>query len=160
SAALAARLLDACPALRILATSQQALRQAGEAVWPGAPPAVPPQPGGAPAAGGGRGLEPSGAVPPGVRRAQAGQPRLAPATGTAASVVAICRRLDGLPLAIELAAARLNVLPVDDLLRRLDDRFRVLRHGRHAPTDRHQALQATMDWSYGLLAPAEQAVLR
>ena len=66
---------------------------------------------------------------------------------------------DGLPPAIELAAARLNVLPVEQLLARLNDRFRLLRRGGRA-ADRHQMLQATMDWSYALLAPAEQALLR
>jgi non-specific serine/threonine protein kinase len=68
--------------------------------------------------------------------------------------------LDGLPLAIELAAARLNVLPIEEILARLDDRFRLLRRGGRMAADRHQALQATMDWSYGLLDPAAQAVLR
>ncbi len=93
-----------------------------------------------------------------LQRAQAVQPDFALHMGAAASVVAICRRLDGLPLAIELAAARLNILPVDDLLARLDDRFQLLQRGRHAPTDRHQALQATIDRSYELLDPAAQAV--
>jgi predicted ATPase len=159
-AALATRLLGTCPELRILATSQQALGQACETVWPVAPLAVPPQPMAALRSEELYLLQQSDAVQLFLQRAQAAQPGFALNTGTAASVVAICRQLDGLPLAIELAAARLNMLPVDDLLTRLEDRFRVLRRGRHAPTDRHQALQATMDWSYGLLNPAEQAVLR
>jgi non-specific serine/threonine protein kinase len=160
SAALAAHLLDACPALRILATSQQALGQAGELVWPVAPLAVPPQPTHEPTSEELQLLEQCDALQLFVQRAHAVQPGFALHRGTAASVVAICRQLDGLPLAIELAAARLGVPPVDDLLTRLDDRFRVLGRGRHALTDRHQALQTTMDWSYGLLDPAEQALLR
>jgi predicted ATPase len=105
-------------------------------------------------------LEQSDAVQLFVQRAQAAQPGFALDTGTAAGVVAICHRLDGLPLPIELAAARLNVLPVDDLLTRLEGRFRLLRRGRSASTDRHQSLQATMNSSYELLDPAAQAVLR
>jgi predicted ATPase/Tfp pilus assembly protein PilF len=160
AAALTARLLDDCPELRILVTSQQALGQAGETVWPVSPLAVPSRPTDASTSEEVHLLEQSDAVQLFVQRAQAAQPGFALHTGTAANVAAICRRLDGLPLAIELAAARLNVLPVDDLLTRLDDRFRLLGRARHAATDRHQALRATMDWSYELLAPAEQAVLR
>jgi non-specific serine/threonine protein kinase len=125
-----------------------------------APLAVPPQPTDTLTSEELHLLEQSDAVQLFLQRAQVAQPGFMLDTGTAAGVVAICRQLDGLPLAIELAAARLNVLPVDDLLTRLDDRFRLLRRGRHTVTDRHQALQATMDWSYGLLTPAEQAVLR
>ncbi len=77
----------------------------------------------------------------------------------AATVVAMCRQLDGLPLAIELAAARLHVLPVDEIVTRLDDRFRLLRRGGRR-ADRHQTLQAALDWSYTLLGPAEQTLLR
>jgi predicted ATPase len=160
SAALAARLLDTCPELRILATSQQALGQGRETVWPMIPLAVPPQPTAAPTSEEVHLLEQSDAVQLFLQRAQAAQPSFALNTGTAASIVAICRRLDGLPLAIELAAARLNALPIDDLLARLDNRFRLLRRGGRNLADRHQTLQATMDWSYGLLDPAEQAVLR
>jgi non-specific serine/threonine protein kinase len=88
------------------------------------------------------------------------QPGFTLDAATAASVATICRRLDGLPLAIELAAARMHVLPVDELLTRLDDRFRLLRRGGRTADDRHQTLQATLDWSYSLLDPAGQAVLR
>ena len=72
----------------------------------------------------------------------------------------MCRQLDGLPLAIELAAVRLAVLSLEELLARLDDRFRLLRRGGRATGDRHHALQASMDRSYGLLDPSEQALLR
>jgi non-specific serine/threonine protein kinase len=94
-----------------------------------------------------------------VARAQAVQPGFVLSAANAAAVVAICQQLDGLPLAIELAVARLHMLPLDDILTRLDDRFRLLRRGTRA-IDRHQTLQATMDWSYGLLDPTAQAVLR
>jgi non-specific serine/threonine protein kinase len=159
-AGLAARLLDSCPALRLLATSQQALGQVGETVWPVAPLAVPPQPTDALSADALHLLEQSEAVQLFLQRAQVAQPGFALHAGTAAGVVTICRRLDGLPLAIELAAARLNVLTVDDLLTRLEDRFRLLGRGGRTAADRHHALQATMDWSYLLLDPAEQALLR
>ncbi len=160
SAALATRLLESCPRLQILATSQRALGIADEIVWRVDTLAVPPAVDGL--------LLPemlslvgqSDAVRLFVERAQAVQPGFELSPATAASVVALCRQLDGLPLSIELAAARLNVLPVEDLLARLDDRFRLLRRGGRTTTDRHQTLQTTMDWSYGLLAPIEQALLR
>jgi predicted ATPase/Tfp pilus assembly protein PilF len=159
-ATLTARLLGACPELRILATSQVALGHADEAIWPVPPLALPPRPKNVQTVEDLRVLEQSDAVQLFLQRAQTAQPGFALHADTAASVAAICRRLDGLPLAIELAAARLNVLPIEDILARLDDRFRLLGRTRHAATDRHQALQATMDWSYGLLNAAEQAVLR
>jgi predicted ATPase len=159
-AALAERLLRACPELQILTTSQQALGNADETVWPVAPLALPPRPAQALTEGEVRLLEQSDAVQLFVERARAVRPGFALSKVTSAHVAAICRQLDGLPLAIELAAARLNLLAVDDLLNRLDDRFRVLGRARHAATDRHQAMQTTMDWSYGLLDPAEQALLR
>jgi len=105
-------------------------------------------------------MEESDAVRLFVARAQAVQPSFVLSAATASSVAAICRQLDGLPLAIELAAARLNVLPIEDLLARLDDRFALLRRGGRAVADRHQTLQATLDWSYGLLDSAERALLR
>jgi len=160
SAALATRLLESCPRLQILATSQRALGIADEIVWRVDTLAVPPAVDGL--------LLPemlslvgqSDAVRLFVERAQAVQPSFELSLTTAASVVALCRQVDGLPLAIELAAARLNVLPVEHLLARLDDRFRLLRRGGRSATDRHQTLQATLDWSYSLLDPAEQALLR
>jgi predicted ATPase len=105
-------------------------------------------------------LEQSDAVQLFLQRAQAAQPGFALSTGTAAGVAAICRQLDGLPLALELAAARLGVLSLEEVLARLDDPFGLLRQGRRAPAERHQALQATMDWSYDLLDPPAQALLR
>ncbi len=159
-AALTARLLEACPGLGILATSQLPLGIAEETVWPLAVLAVPDSVAGAPTETALRLMGQSDAVRLFVERAQAVQPGFLLSAENAAAVVAICRQLDGLPLAIELAAARLHMLPVEDLLTRLDDRFRLLRRGGRIVADRHQALQATMDWSYGLLDPAEQALLR
>ena len=164
-AALAERLLETCPELHILATSQHPLGIAHETVWRvgmlGMPPAVdgPPTPETLSL------LEQSDAVRLFLERAKAVQPGFVLSEATAASVAAICRQLDGLPLAIELAAARLNVLPIEELLARLGDRFRLLRRSEpgtraRVPADRHHTLQATMDWSYGLLDTAEQAVLR
>jgi non-specific serine/threonine protein kinase len=159
-AALASQLLAACADLRILATSQLALGTAEEAVWQVAPLAVPATVGSVPTETELRRLEQSDAVKLFIERAQAMRPGFALDAGSAAGVVAICRQLDGLPLAIELAAARLGVLPVKEILARLNDRFRLLRRGGRTATGRHQALQTTLDWSYGLLQAAEQALLR
>jgi non-specific serine/threonine protein kinase len=95
-----------------------------------------------------------------VERAVVAQPGFTLTQENAASVAAICHRLDGLPLALELAAARLDALSVHEVSARLDDRFRLLRHGDRAALPRHRTLQATMDWSYELLEPAAQTVLR
>jgi non-specific serine/threonine protein kinase len=159
-AALAARLLSACPHLQILTTSQQALRLADETVWRVSPLAVPPQPPAAPTTEDLWQLWQTDAVQLFVDRAQTIQPSFALDAQTAAAVVGICQRLDGLPLAIELAASRLHVLPVGEILARLGDRFRLLRRGGRTAVDRHHTLEATLDWSYGLLEPAEQALLR
>jgi len=159
-AALVARLLEACPGLRILATSQLPLGIAEETVWRVDTLTAPDPVAGTPTEATLRLLGQADAVRLFVERAQAVQPGFLLSAENAAAVVAICRRLDGLPLALELAAARLHVLSVDDVLARLDDRFRLLRRGGRTVADRHQALQATMDWSYGILDPTEQALLR
>jgi predicted ATPase len=157
--ALIARLLRACPHVQILTTSQLRLGVREELVWPVAALTLPSLVDGAPTEETLQLLDQSDAAQLFVQRAQAVQSDFALSAATAASVAAICRQLDGLPLAIELAAARLNVLPLEEILRRLDDRFRLLRRsGRTA--DRHQALQATLDWSYALLEPTAQALLR
>jgi WD40 repeat protein/predicted ATPase/transcriptional regulator with XRE-family HTH domain/Tfp pilus assembly protein PilF len=159
-AALVPRVLGTCPELRILVTSQLTLGLADETSWQVAPLVVPPLPGNALTADEVEVLGHSEAVQLFVARAQAVQPGFVLSAQNVAAVVTICRELDGLPLAIELAAARLNVLLVDDLLARLADRFRLLRRGGRSATDRHQALQATLDWSYALLDLAGQALLR
>ena len=160
TAAVAARLLATCPELQILATSQVALSVAEETVWQVAPMEVPRELTGVPTQEDLNLMRQSDAVQLFITRARAVRPDFDFTSATAASVVAICQRLDGLPLAIELAAARLNVLPLEGILTRLDDRFQLLRRGGRTPGDRHQALRATMDWSYGLLTPPEQALLR
>lgn len=93
-------------------------------------------------------------------RARRAQPGFGPSQANAAAVIQICRRLDGIPLALELAAARIRVLGAQDLARRLDQRFRLLTGGIRTAVPRHQTLTATMDWSYDLLPTAEQVALR
>ncbi|MUL41462.1 AfsR/SARP family transcriptional regulator [Streptomonospora sp. PA3] len=154
AAELAARLLEECPRLRILATSQETLRITGERVHPVAPLALPPENAGAEEAIG----------YPSVRlfaeRAAAAQPGFAVDDGNAADVVAVCRALDGLPLAIELAAARARALPPAEIARRLDDRFALLGRGNRAAPAKQQTLRAVAAWSWGLLDEAEQRLAR
>jgi predicted ATPase/DNA-binding winged helix-turn-helix (wHTH) protein len=101
-----------------------------------------------------------GAVQLFLARARAVQPQLADDARIAATAAAICRRLDGIPLAIELAAARVAALGVDGLAARLDDQFKLLTGGWRTALPRHQTLRATLDWSYDALPEAERAVLR
>jgi predicted ATPase len=151
---LAHRLLRACPDLRVLATSREALAITGEALRP-LPPLEPP-PAGTPAA--------EMAAYPAVRlfldRAEAVRPGFAVDEGNAGAVLRICRALDGLPLAIELAAARLRSLPVTEVATRLDDRFRLLSRGNRAAAPRHQTLRAVVEWSWDLLDEAERTLAR
>jgi non-specific serine/threonine protein kinase len=158
-ARLADALLRACPHMRLLATSREALGIAGEAAWrvPSLP--VPPVP-----AEGGAAASPPDAADLGryaaVRlfadRAAAVRPGFALTAENAPAVAQACARLDGIPLAIELAAARVRVLPPTQLLARLDDRFRLLTGGSRTALARHQTLQATADWSYALLTEPER----
>ncbi|MEU7525851.1 BTAD domain-containing putative transcriptional regulator [Saccharothrix sp. NPDC042600] len=141
-AGLVSRLLRAAPGLRVLATSQEPLGIAGETVW-----VVPP-------------LEPPDAVRLFGERASAAVPGFAVTADNRAVVERICARLDGLPLALELAATRVRALGVDGLLERLDDRFRVLSGGPRDAPERQRTLRAMIDWSWDLLEPAERAVLR
>src|SRR5204863_5025891 len=78
----------------------------------------------------------------------------------AAAIVGICRRLDGIPLAIELAASRVATLGIEEFAARLDDRFRLLAGGHRTAMPRHQTLRATLDWSYELLTEPERVILR
>ncbi len=177
-AGLAARLLRACPHLQILATSREALGIAGETVWRLPPLSLPPLiedlqqvprmdalPGRAAenvvveAAALDR-LQRFEAVQLFVERARASRPDFTLTRQNAAAVAQICRRLDGLPLAIELAAARLSALSARDVAARLDDRFRLLTAGNRAALPRHQTLRGVLDWSYTLLNAPEQALLR
>jgi predicted ATPase/DNA-binding SARP family transcriptional activator len=154
-AVLAERLLRECPSLRILATSREALGIDGERAWLVAGLVV-PDTSGQPAAT----LEAVPAVRLFVERAQAALAsfRLTPANAPA--VIQICRRLDGLPLAIELAAARIRTLPPDELAGRLNDAFHVLTSGQRTAVPRHRTLREAIEWSYNLLNPAERALLQ
>lgn len=102
----------------------------------------------------------AGAVQLFLARARAADPRFMLDDRTAPKVAAICRRLDGIPLAIEMAAARVPMLGVEGLADRLDERFRVLTAGKRTAMPRQRTLHATLDWSYGLLSPPGQAVFR
>ena len=148
-------LLRANPAARVIATSREPLRAESEHLYRVPPLAVP--------AKDTQALEDvlrHGAVALFVARAQAADPHFAPDRQTAATIAAICRRLDGIPLALELAAARTMTLAVQELASRLDDCFSLLSGGRRTAPRRHQTLRATLDWSYELLPGSERLVLR
>ncbi|MFD0415117.1 BTAD domain-containing putative transcriptional regulator [Streptomyces sp. NPDC127108] len=154
AAVFADRLLGECRRLRILATSREPLGITGEALWQVEPLALPD---------GGAGPDEI-ASSPAVRllRDRAGAVRrgLADDGRTLATMVRVCRALDGMPLAIELAAARLRTMTVDQLAHRLDDRFRLLTSGSRTALPRHKTLRAVVDWSWELLTDAERTVLR
>jgi len=153
---LADTLLRACPGVRVLATSREALRMAGEIAWRVPALSLPdPQP--SPSLD--RFLE-SEAVQLFVERAAAALPGFTVTGQTAEAIAQTCRRLDGIPLALELAAARVTVLSADQIAARLDERFRLLTGGSRTALPRQQTLRATMDWSYGLLTDQERTVLR
>ncbi|GAA2310446.1 BTAD domain-containing putative transcriptional regulator [Actinomadura luteofluorescens] len=156
AAELAHRLLAAAPEVRILTTSREPLEVGGEAVW-AVPPLEPPDAAQetAPAA-----LRRSSAVRLFVARAAAASPGFALTDGNAGAVAAICRRLDGIPLALELAATRVRALGADEVAARLRDRFRLLSAGRRDVPRRQRTLRAAIDWSWDLLAGPERAVLR
>jgi predicted ATPase/DNA-binding SARP family transcriptional activator len=152
-AEVADRLLGSCPGLRILATSRERIGLTGEVLRPVSGLGVP-----APGAGGAGEVGRAEAVELLLARAAAVQPGFELSEATAPVVAEICRRLDGLPLAIELAAARLNALDVAELAARLDDRFRLLTHASRAALPRHQTLRAVVDWSYELLDDAQRTL--
>jgi predicted ATPase/transcriptional regulator with XRE-family HTH domain len=156
-----AALVAGCPTLHVLATSRRPLRVRGERVVALAPLAVPPAAGDADPAT----LQGYPAVTLFVRQAQAAHPGFVLSAETAPAVAAICRRLDGLPLAIELAAARTAVLPVRALAERLAGTparagLNLLRGGARDLPPRQQTLRDTIAWSYALLTPREQALFR
>ena len=152
-AELCAGLLAACARLRVLATSREPLNIGGEFAWP-----VPtlPAPAGVPATV--DVLLRFDAARLFVERAATALPGWAPAGRDIADIARICARLDGIPLAIELAAARLRTLSLAQIASRLDDRFRLLASTRRDVLPRHQTLRAAVEWSYDLLDEAEQAV--
>jgi predicted ATPase/TolB-like protein len=155
AANMARRLVQTNLAIRVVATSREPLRTAGECLYRVPPLAVP-----------GESIEDSeellrhGALQLFVSRAQAADRRFSPDRPTAAVAAGICRRLDGIPLAIELAAVRVVALGVGELASLLDDRFHLLASGYRTAPARHQTLRATLDWSYELLPESERMVLR
>ncbi|MGQ0774857.1 MAG: BTAD domain-containing putative transcriptional regulator [Pseudonocardiales bacterium] len=155
-AKLADLLLRSAPWLRILATSREPLGLSGELLWPVPALELPD----ARVAGDVEAVARCSAVRLFVARVAAAIPGFELTEDNAAAVAAICRRLDGLPLALELAAARVRVLPVRELAARLDDRFRLLAGGTRDAPARQQTLRAVVDWSWDLLAARERVVLR
>ena len=155
-AQLAETLLRVCPHLTILATSREALRIAGEQPWR-VPSMRLPEPWGQRSPDQAVACE---AVQLFVQRAQVVRPDWTMTAPQVRLIEQVCRRLDGIPLAIELAAARLATLSLDQLAARLDDRFRLLTGGSRTALPRQQTLRATLDWSYELLSPPEQRLLR
>ena len=139
AATAAEHLLRACPGLRVLATSREALGIGGETIW-----AVPP-------------LSTDDAIQLFAERAEA-VGGLVPEGDDHGAMADLCARLDGMPLAIELAAARSRSLPVEQLATRLDDRFRLLTGGARTALPRQQTLRAVVEWSYDLLFRDEQEV--
>ncbi len=155
-AQLSRRLLSDSPGLRLLNTSREPLRIAGETAWQVPPLSVAP-PGAGQDAGDVARCE---AVRLFADRAAAARPGFAVDAGNAAVVAAICRALDGVPLAIELAAARVRVLSPEQIKARMDDRFGLLTAGDRSAAPRQQTLRATIEWSHELLDPAERILFR
>ena len=154
AARFAETIVRLCPHVSILATSREVLRIDGEYVYRVPPLDVPPENQADPK----RVLDHS-AARLFVSRAMASQADFLPDGENISAISAICRRLDGIPLAIEFAAARAATLGLRHVAARLDDRFGLLTSGRRTALARHQTLRATLDWSYELLAPLEQHVL-
>ncbi|MES9605036.1 BTAD domain-containing putative transcriptional regulator [Actinomadura sp. NPDC000929] len=150
AAELADRLLRGVPGVRVLATSREPLGLPGEVVWAVPPLDVP-----------GRGDDPaaSSAVRLFAERARAASRGFRLDGDTAGPVGELCRRLDGIPLALELAATRVRTLGVEGLVERIDDRFRLLSSGHRGAPARQRTLTAVIDWSWDLLTGPERAVL-
>ncbi|MCX2951535.1 BTAD domain-containing putative transcriptional regulator [Lentzea sp. NEAU-D7] len=154
AAAFAHRLLGECRRLRVLATSREPLGITGEALWSVGPLALPDEDADFTA------IENAPAVQLLRDRAAAVRTDRVADAGTLATMARVCRALDGMPLAIELAAARLRTMSLDQLATRLDDRFRLLTGGSRTALPRHRTLRAMVDWSWELLTDAERVVLR
>ena len=141
-ARLAAELLAGCPRCRILITSREPLRIAGEAIWRVQP------------------LAPADSARLFVERAKRRRGDLQPVDPADPTVMRLCARLDHLPLAIELAAARVTAMTPAEMLSRLEDSLELLTRGDRESLPRHRTMRSTIEWSYRLLAPAEQRLLR
>lgn len=163
-AALVAPLPASCPHLRILATSRETLRTAGELAWRVPALRVPARTSGTPSvlltARAVEDLARYEAVTLFVERARWHQPTFALNAATAGAVGAICRRLDGLPLPLELAAAQLPSMTVAQIAKRLDDASRLLSRGDRTAPSHQQTLKLTLEWSYALLSTGERHLLR
>ena len=155
-AALVQRVISAAPGVRVLAASREGLGVPGERAVTVRSLSFPPLGSKREL----RALEACEAVRLFVDRAQLSVPKFSLADDTADAVAEICRRLDGIPLAIELAAARVKILSVEEIRARLDDRFRLLTGGSKIALARQQTLLATIQWSYNHLAADEQQLLR
>jgi predicted ATPase/DNA-binding CsgD family transcriptional regulator len=155
-AELVQQLLASCPSLRVVATSREPLRVRGETVWRVPPLSVPTGPGPESLAELGR----HEALRLFAERASAARSGFALGSDNAEAVARLCLTLDGMPLAIELAAARVRALSVEQIASRLDDRFRLLASGDRTAPPRQQTLRAAVDWSYELLSEPEQILLR
>jgi predicted ATPase/DNA-binding CsgD family transcriptional regulator len=155
-AELAYTVLRACPGIQILATSRQPLGVAGEVVWRVPSLSVPEPERRADAAA----LLASEAVALFLDRARAAAPDLVVTPPNAVAIAQLCRRLDGIPLALELAAARVNALGVQEIAARLDNAFDLLTRGSRDALPRQQTLRATVEWSHALLGDPARALLR
>lgn len=153
-ALLAAAILAECPNAKILATSLQPLGLPQEKIYPVPPLALPPADPDLDA------WSQSDAMQLFIARASEANLDFALTAENAPTIAAICRRLDGLPLAIELAAARVKLLTVEQIAVRLDDAFQLLTRGKADALARHQTLRATMDWAFSFLSEPEQKLLR
>jgi len=153
---MAVALLSACPLLAVLATSREPLGIQGEVAWRVPSLRLPDEKEPPPVDS----LQEYDAVRMFVERATSVRPNFALSPGNVEAVTQICRRLDGIPLAIELAAARIRVLGPDQIALALDDRFRLLTGGSRTVMPRQQTLRASVQWSHGLLTDAERIVFR
>jgi non-specific serine/threonine protein kinase len=153
-ASLAAALLDAAPGLHVLTTSREVLGVGGEVVWPVPPLSLPSSPDHP------EEISRSEAVRLFVARAQAALPSFRLTEENAAAVARLCQRLDGIPLAVELAAARVRVLAPAQIADRLDDRFSLLTVGSRTAAPRQRTLRAAMDWSHALIEERERVLFR
>jgi predicted ATPase/class 3 adenylate cyclase len=155
AAELVDRLLGSCPSLQVLTTSREALGVSGEVTYPVPSMALPDALDQRDLAS----LAATEAVALFVERATATLPSFRLDVTTAPAIIEICRRLDGIPLALELAAARVNVLSPSEIEQGLSDRFRLLTGGRRTAVPRQQTLQALIDWSWDLLGDADRRLL-